>query len=72
MVLELLTKQSDTREVVQSDFDAAGAEKFRPSDAGTPVAPVPDEVIITEDDIDDAIAAWDDIMPEYAGLLEAS
>ena len=66
-----LNQQSDGREVTQIVADNASAEKFVPSDADTPVAPVPDEVIITPDDVDEAIAAWDDIMPAYAGLLEA-
>lgn len=71
MVLEFLHQQSDGREVAQSTADNAGAAKFRPADADTPVADVPDEVIVTADDVDEAIAAWDDIMPDYAGLLEA-
>lgn len=42
-----------------------------PVDAAEPVGAVPDEVEITAADIDAALEAWDEIMPEYVGLLDA-
>jgi hypothetical protein len=61
--------RDDTREQPQPET-VEGA--FVPSDAGRTLTPVPDEVIITEDDIDAAIGAWNDVMPDYDGLLEAT
>lgn len=58
----------DTREQPHAE-SSDGA--FIPPDAGRTLTPVPDEVVITEDDIDAAIEAWNDAMPDFDGLLEA-
>lgn len=46
--------------------------KVVPLGASDPLPPLPDEVKITESDIDRATAEWDRIMPaEFRGLLDA-
>ena len=45
--------------------------RFVPIGAGDGVTEVPAEVEVTEDDAQRAIDAWDDALPEYAGLLDA-
>lgn len=67
LAAQQLASNADTR--VTPTVTPEGA--FTPPDAGRTVTAVPDEVVITEADIDAALAAWDEVMPEYAGLLEA-
>jgi hypothetical protein len=45
--------------------------KIIPEGADEPLPPVPEEVVISEADIRRAINAWDALLPDYAGLLEA-
>lgn len=42
-----------------------------PSGAEEPLPPVPERVEISEADIEDAIAYWNKLMPEYRGMLDA-
>jgi phage portal protein BeeE len=68
--LEHATTIGDVIEV----FKAARGEKqiqFIPEGQGDPLPPVPDEVVISDADIDRAIKSWDKLMPEFAGLLDA-
>ena len=67
LAAQALASKDDTREPTVT----APAAAFLPSDAGRPVTPVPDEVVITDEDIAAAMTAWDEVMPEYAGLLAA-
>jgi hypothetical protein len=46
--------------------------KIVPEGADDPLPPVPDEVTISDADIRMAIDAWDTLIPDYAGLLEAT
>jgi hypothetical protein len=46
--------------------------KIIPEGADEPLPAVPDEVVISEADIRKAIDAWDSLMPDYSGLLEAT
>lgn len=64
----------------QERNDGGGDRKVEPSkqrvtlipDGATePLLPIPDEVAISESDLDRAIADWDELMPNYAGLLDA-
>lgn len=43
-----------------------------PDGADEPLLPIPDEVTISDGDTDRALADWDDLMPDYAGLLDAT
>lgn len=53
--------------------EAGSRIKVIPDGAGEPLPPIPDEVTISDADIERAINAWDTVMgEEYAGLLEAS
>lgn len=45
--------------------------KITPDGADEPLLPVPDTVGISDTDMDRAIADWDRLMPDYAGLLNA-
>lgn len=55
-----------------TDSQGTGSRvKIIPEGADEPLPPVPDEVEITDADIRRAINAWDEAMPDYAGLLEA-
>lgn len=45
--------------------------RFIPDGASEPPVPVPSEVEISEGDIEQALIVWDDLMPEFAGLLDA-
>lgn len=45
--------------------------KIIPEGADEPLPEVPAEVTLTDGDIRKAINAWDELMPDYAGLLEA-
>jgi hypothetical protein len=45
--------------------------RFIPRGADEPRPPVPAQLDITDDDIEHAIQSWDNIFPDYAGLLEA-
>ena len=67
LAAQALASKDDTREPTVT----APAAAFLPSDAGRPVTPVPDEVVVTAADVDAAVSAWDEVMPEYAGLLDA-
>lgn len=70
--------------IVQGDGDGEealnqGSDRKRgvrapliPDGADLSTLDVPDVVIITAADVDAAIDAWDETMPEYAGLLEAT
>ena len=42
-----------------------------PKHIGEPYVFTPDYWEITEEDIDRAIAKWDKLMPDYAGMLDA-
>lgn len=46
--------------------------KIIPDGANEPLLPVPDEVTISDSDTDRAVADWDELMPDYAGLLNAT
>lgn len=62
-------------EHVKAVFDAIIAEvkalRIIPDGASEPLPPVPNEVEISTGDIERATALWDELMPEYAGLLNA-
>ena len=45
-------------------------EPFVPVGAADPVLPVPDDVEITDLDIERAMALWDSVMPELRGMLD--
>jgi hypothetical protein len=47
-------------------------ERFVPLGAGDGPSEVPADVEITVDDAERALGAWDDALPEYAGLLDAT
>lgn len=42
-----------------------------PDGASDPLVPIPDEVTISDSEVERAIADWDELMPDYAGLLDA-
>ena len=44
---------------------------IRPDGSDEGPLPMPDEVTITDGEIDDALELWDELMPDYAGLLDA-
>ena len=67
LTAQALARKADTRE--PEPDTPAGA--FFPPDADRPLTEVPDEVLITAEDVDAAVRAWDAVMPEYAGLLDA-
>lgn len=46
--------------------------KIIPDGASEPLPPVPQEVELSDTDIEQAIAEWDYLMPEFAGLLDAT
>lgn len=46
--------------------------KLTPDGADEPLTPVPDEVAISDSDVDRAVAEWDELMPDYVGLLDAA
>lgn len=46
--------------------------KIIPEGADEPLPAVPAEVVLTEADVRRAIDAWDELLPDYAGLLEAA
>ena len=54
-------------------FDAVDWYSVRiiPKGAGDPLPRVPDVVEITPEDVDEAIRHWNEVMPDYAGMLEA-
>lgn len=63
---EALNQDSDSRK------QAIGQRvKLTPDGADEPLVPVPDEVAISDSDVDRALAEWDELMPDYAGLLDA-
>lgn len=45
--------------------------KLTPDGANEPLLPIPDEVEISDSEVDRAIADWDTLMPAYAGMLNA-
>lgn len=47
------------------------AETFIPLGADQPLPALPGAVSVEEADIDEAVAAWNEVMPEAAGMLEA-
>ena len=51
--------------------DGAKAARIIPEGAGEPLPIVPTTLTITDADIEQAIALWDEYMPQYRGLLEA-
>ena len=51
--------------------DSAKAARIIPEGAGEPLPIVPTTLTITDADIEQAIALWDEYMPQYRGLLEA-
>lgn len=67
--------QQQDIEHVKAVFDAIITEvkalRIIPDGATEPLPPVPAEVEISESDIERATALWDELMPEYAGLLNA-
>lgn len=65
---QVLEAQADVREPWQASVSEGN---FVPSDAGRPVTPLPDDVVITAEDVDAAFELWDEFMPDYAGLLDA-
>lgn len=64
---EALNQDSDSRKAIPSRERV----KLTPDGADEPLLPVPDEVTISDADIDRALAEWDELMPDYAGLLDA-
>ncbi len=59
---------------VQEVFKAARGEKqlqFVPEGQGDPLPDVPNEVTISDADIDRAIRTWNRLMPNHRGLLDA-
>lgn len=44
---------------------------IRPDGSDEGPLPLPDEVTITDGEIEDALELWDELMPDYAGLLDA-
>lgn len=55
----------------KADEGEAKASRIIPRGAGEPLLPIPSTLEITDDDIEHAIAMWDNLMPDYAGLLDA-
>lgn len=53
-------------------IQAKAKEPFKPKGAGKPLLPVPDEVEITDDDVDRAVAFRDRVMPDQRGMLAAT
>lgn len=56
----------------QRQAGAGARVNIIPEGADEPLLPVPDEVIISDGDVDRALRLWDDLMPEWAGLLAAT
>ena len=59
------------REILDKVQDALKRVRIIPSGADDPLPPVPDVVEVSEDDLDVMSDAWDETMPDYAGLLDA-
>lgn len=47
------------------------AVRIIPKGADDPLPAIPRQVEITPEDVDEAIANWNELMPEFAGMLEA-
>ncbi len=47
------------------------AVRFIPEGAEEPLPPVPGEVGFSDAEIEQALALWDEIMPQYRGMLDA-
>ncbi len=58
-------------EAVEDGEKEVKVVRVLPEGYAEPLLPEPTEVEITEDDIDRAIKTWDQLMPDYAGLLDA-
>lgn len=65
---EALNQDSDSRKAAPP----ATRVTIIPDGAGEPPLPLPDEVTVTDADIERALATWDELMPDYAGLLDAT
>lgn len=65
----------DDTDRIKACFDAVideiKAVRIIPNGASEPLPPIPNEVEISEHDLERAAALWDELMPEYAGLLMA-
>ncbi len=69
--LEHAVTIGDVTEVFQTARGEQKQIQFIPEGQGDPLPPVPDEVTISDADIDRAIKSWDRLMPEFVGLLDA-
>jgi len=58
-------------EILDNIYRQVKRIRIIPSGADDPIPPVPQEVEIDEDDLDTMSDAWDETMPDYAGLLDA-
>jgi len=54
-----------------ADEGVAWHQKFKPYEGDDRPDYLGDDFEITQEDIDRAIAEWDRLMPEYAGMLDA-
>lgn len=63
-------KSAIVAEVVGGNVESK-ATRFIPRGADEMLPPVPSTLEITDADIEHAIALWDEVMPDYAGLLDA-
>lgn len=63
-------KSAIVAEIV-GDGEESKATRFIPRGADDALPPIPSSLDIADDDIEHAIAQWDELMPDYVGLLEA-
>ncbi|HUT16529.1 MAG TPA: phage portal protein, partial [Anaerolineae bacterium] len=69
--LEHAATLGDVAEVFKAARGESKQIHFIPEGQGDPLPPVPDEVTISEADIDRALKDWNKHMPDFAGLLDA-
>jgi HK97 family phage portal protein len=69
--LERAVTLQDVRDVFAGARGEYKAVPLIAEGADDPPIPIPADVVLTEDDMDTALALWDRKMPDYAGLLDA-
>lgn len=73
---DLIQDDGDGQEALEQGGDRAAPVdgqrvKIIPDGADEPLTPVPEEVTISDSEVERALETWDDLMDDYAGLLDA-
>lgn len=66
----LVAPESEVREAIRAEKNASD-DKVNVRGADKALPPLPDDVEITEDDINKALDLWDEVMPDEKGQLDA-